>query len=298
MQVSRLLMQITRSTWMIHPRLALEMGPIISQLMAGNLTFDGEKEPIAVEAFTPNGERVPLYAMDENGKVNSMYDNAPKGSIAIVPLKGVMLKEDTMCDYGTESIARVVREAAAHPNISAIIFDADSGGGAVDSIAPMLDAINEAKKQVPVLGLADLSASANYYILSATDLVIASNDISAEFGSIGVMVSWADVQPYYEKMGVKFHTVYAPESGHKNLPFENALKGDYELLKSEVLSPLARKFQADVRKFRAGKIDITQKGILNGKMYFAKDAMKNGLIDEIGNMDYAIKRASEMAKHK
>lgn len=298
MRVPHLLMQITRAMWMIHPRIAIEMGPIVAELMAGNLTFDGDKAPFSAEAFTPNGERLPLYAMDANGKINSMYDNAPKGSHAIIPLKGVMMKEDSMCDYGTESIARITKEAAAHQNIASIIFDSDSGGGAVDSIPPMLDAIAFAKKHVPVIGLADLSASANYYIMAATDKIIASNDISSEFGSIGVMVSWSDVQPYWEAQGIKFHRVYAPESDHKNLPFEMAMKGNYDLLKSEVLSPLAKKFQADVRKFRAGKIDITQKGILNGKMYFAKDAMKYGLIDEIGNMEHAIKRASEMAKHK
>jgi protease-4 len=109
------------------------------------------------------------------------------------------------------------------------------------------------------------------------------------------MLSFLDIMPMWEKMGVKRHVIYAPESDYKNLDFENALKGDYELMKTETLSPLAKKFQSDVRKYRSGKVDITQKGILNGRMFYAKDAIKYGLADEIGNLDYAVKRAGQLA---
>ncbi len=83
---------------------------------------------------------------------------------------------------------------------------------------------------------------------SACSLIIAINDISAELGSIGVMLSFMDIRPMWEKEGVKFHAVYAPESNYKNLPFEKALQGKYDLIKKEELSPLAKRFQQAVRK--------------------------------------------------
>jgi protease-4 len=110
-------------------------------------------------------------------------------------------------------------------------------------------------------------------------------------------MSFADVRPMWEARGVKFHTIYAPESDHKNLPWEKALEGKYDLIKDEELSPLAKRFQKAVRENRQGKVDITKKGILNGKMYFANEAIKVGLADELGNREYAIKRAVELA-HK
>jgi ClpP class serine protease len=53
-----------------------------------------------------------------------------------------------------------------------------------------------------------------------------------------------------------------------------------------------------VRENRAGKIDIKQKGILNGKMFYADDAVRFGLADGIGNFNYALERATQLAKSK
>lgn len=300
MYIDRLSFQILRATWALEPRLALSFHDFVSKLFARQFSAtEIQQEVFSGYFFTENGDRIYMFEYDENSGRVSNFDKAPKGSVAVIPLKGEMLKEDTLCSYGTETIAMVMREAAAHDNIRAIVMDGDSGGGAVDAIAPLLDARNFVKQQgKPIVGLGDLIASAAYYFYSSLDEIIASNDISSSFGSIGVMVSFADVQPYYEKLGVKFHTIYAPESDAKNSPFELALKGNYDLIKKEMLSPLARKFQNAVRENRAGKIDIKQKGILNGKMFYADDAVRFGLADGIGNFNYALERATQLAKSK
>jgi len=294
MKFNPVIAKIYRQSWLLDPREVANLGPLVFGLLSGNMEFDDERAPLAVYGISPAGLKIDLSGDPGEDKV-SVFDDAPEGSIAFVPVKGTMLKEDTWCSYGTESIGAVLVEAAKHKNISAVILDIDSGGGSADAVPPMLDAIKAAKEHVPVIGFTDLSASAAYWTASETDLIIASNDISSEFGSIGVMISFADATPMWEERGIKFHTIYAPESTHKNLPFENALKGNYDLIKKEMLSPLAKKFQQAVRTNRNGKVDITQKGILNGKMYFARDAVKFGLADEIGNREYAINRAVELA---
>ena len=93
-------------------------------------------------------EDTPLPVMLElEGKLmkhGGTFDDAPKGSTAIIPVHGTMLKYGTMCSYGTTEIAEVVREAADSKNISSIVLDMDSGGGSVDAIAPMLDVVRTA----------------------------------------------------------------------------------------------------------------------------------------------------------
>ena len=294
MKTSYLISKIFRHPWALHPRIALNMGSFIANLVNGDLISADEKEPLCIYAVSPSGLKVFLSEIEENQE--SIYDNAPEGSVAFIPIKGEMLKEDTLSHYGTESIASVLIEAANHKNIKAAILETDSGGGSVDSIPPMIDAITYAKTIMPVLGWADMAASAAYWTISSTDLIVASNDISSEFGSIGVMMQFWDIVPYWEKEGFKFHRIYAPESSYKNKPFEMALEGDYDLIKEEWLSPLAKKFQKSIRSARNGKIDITTKGILKGRTFYANDAVKFGLADEIGNREYVIKRAVEMAK--
>lgn len=288
----------------MEPNIALSYGPLIAQILSGQyLSEKSDKDfmpDLTMRFITKTGNENKIAAgemMREGGySVSDIYDEAPKGSIAMIPLKGPMMKEDDLSYYGTETLSELLKAAASHKNIIGGLIDGDTGGGAVDSIPPMLDAISFARQKMPVGGIGDLIASAGYYMYSHLDFAIAGNDISSEWGSVGVMISFMDLQPYYEMMGVKFHTIYAPESNYKNLPFEKALKGDYELIQTEELSPLARKFQSDVRKARKGKLNLTVPGILNGRMFFASDAVKYGLADEIGNYDLAIKRVTELSK--
>ena len=224
-------------------------------------------------------------------------DQAPKGSTAIIPLKGTMLKYGTWCSYGTEEVAAAIRTSATHANINSIVLDIDSGGGSVDAVAPVIQAIEFARSLgIPVVASVDMACSAAYWAASATDRIIADNGISATVGSIGVMMSFWDVKGYYEEQGYKLHTVYAPESDHKNLPFEKALEGDYELLKELELSPLAIDFQNAVKANRSGKLNLDEPGLLNGKTFYAQKALEAGLIDEIGSRDRAIQYAQEMAQ--
>lgn len=235
-----------------------------------------DKTPLLMTAVTPE-------AKSSTGDFNK----APSGSVAVIALRGDMLKEGTMCSYGTEEIAAVIREAAASPKIIGIRLDIDSGGGAVDAIAPMLDAIRFCQDQgKPVVASCDLCASAAYYVACHCDEIVANNSISAEFGSIGVMIQFPDYAKYYEQKGIKVHTIYSDLSSYKNAPFEAALKGDYKSIREETLNPLARQFQQAVRN-RRRNLDEKVDGILNGRMFFAADAKKHGMIDAIGNADTA-----------
>jgi len=223
------------------------------------------------------------------------FSKAPEGSVAVISLKGDMMKGGTMCSYGTEELAAVVREAADAKNIIGIRLDIDSGGGAVDAIPPMLDAIAYCQsKGKPVVAACDLCASAAYYVASHCDSIVAVNDISAEFGSIGVMMQFPDYAKYYEQKGIKIHTIYSDLSDYKNAPFEAARKGDYKSIKEEMLNPLARQFQEAVKSHRKDlKQDID--GILNGRVFYARQSLVNGLIDEVGTTESATEKVRQLS---
>lgn len=235
------------------------------------------------------------HASDQGSTTSGNFSKAPEGSVAVIPLKGDMMKGGTLCSYGTEEIAAVVREAADAKNIVGIRLDIDSGGGAVDAIPPMLDAIAYSQsKGKPVVAACDLCASAAYYVASHCDSIVAVNDISAEFGSIGVMMQFPDYAKYYEQKGIKIHTIYSDLSDYKNAPFEAARKGDYKSIKEETLNPLARQFQEAVKTHRKDlKQDVD--GILNGRVFFARQALANGLIDEVGTTESATEKVRQLS---
>jgi protease-4 len=303
-----LLRQIYQGKWLIHYSYAMGLGPILEQLLthkeAGD-TRDWRGDQTDDLEENKKRAKLPRKVSADAGIISiEDFNQAPEDSIAIVPLKGTMIKYGDICQYGTMEIADLVDKATGSNKISGIVLDIDSGGGAVDAIPPLLQAIDRARAAgMPVLASADMCGSAAYFVACHCDVIIANNDYSAEFGCIGTMMQFWDVAPYYERQGFKLHTIYAPESNYKNLPFEKALKGDYDLIKQEELSPLAVAFQNHVKSARGDKLNLKVKGILNGRTFYAKNASEPdmsaltvGLIDDIGDIDYAVGLARMMAK--
>ncbi|MDR0939939.1 MAG: S49 family peptidase [Mediterranea sp.] len=288
MALSPLYNAVRRGKWFISFREVETHLPLLDKLLDRGISgedFSGRK-------------REPLVALIVSGKEmksGGTFADAPKGSTAIIPIQGTLLKYGTLCSHGTMEIAELIREAAGSANIASILLDIDSGGGSVDAIAPLVDAIAHAKSQgKPVVAHCDLCASAAYYAASYCDEIIASNDISAEFGSIGVMMSFSDFAKQYETAGVKVHTIYSSLSDYKNAPFEAAKKGDYAAIREEELDPLARDFQENVKTNRAGRLKLETEGLLRGRMFYAKDAVEVGLADAVGTREFAIRRADEL----
>lgn len=270
---------------------AMAKDAIVAKLFAGEFTEE--------EFTTTLSERMPMLLSLDNGSPvkfmgKSSFDDAPSNSTARIPIRGTMLKYGTYCSYGATEIADSIIAAADHPRIGSIVLDMDSGGGAVDAIAPIVDAIRYARKRKPCVASVDLCASANYYVAIHCDEIIASNNISSEIGSIGVMIAFQDFQEYYKQNGIITHTIYSNLSDWKNRPFELAKEGKYDEIKTEELDPLAVKFQNAVKECRGSKLNQSVDGILQGRMFYAEKALEYGLIDAVGNSDTAVQRAREL----
>lgn len=290
-----LISALLKGKFFIRPDIAMAMGPQVNRLLSreGMEAAEDQERSIEIICVNESGKETKFfYGEDPNDNLSTLYDEAPEGSIAKIPVKGSMLKYGTACDYGTMELASFILEAAAHKNISGIVLDFDSGGGAVDAVPPLSQAILMVKQiGKPIVSSVDLACSAAYWNASETGYIVADNSVSAEVGSIGVMMSFMDVRGYYEKEGVTFHSIYSNESGDKNLAFEKALNGEYDQIKEEQLDPLARQFQKTVRENRGSRLNTSVNGILTGKTFFAEEALSIGLIDRIGTSTTAVEIA-------
>lgn len=289
MAFSTLYSAVCRGKWFLRFQDMDANIPVVEKLL---------ERSMSVEDSSTLSERKPLaYTYHHNGvkfKSKKCFADAPEGSSAIIPIHGTLLKYGTICSYGTTEYADQVCEAVDSHNISSVILDIDSGGGSVDAIAPMLDAIGYAHAAgKPMVAYCDLCASAAYYIACYCDEIIASNEVSSEFGSIGVMMSFMDYAKYYENAGIKMHTVYSNLSDYKNLPFELAKKGEYDKIRDEELDPLAKDFQEAVKAHRPN-LNVDTEGILRGRMFYARRAVETGLADSVGSLAYAVDRAGQI----
>lgn len=290
MAFSSLYSAVCRGKWFISFRDVEANLILVDKLLERGITKEDVSKRSDVEPIP-----VLLSTGAKEAKSGNGFADAPKDSTAIVPIHGTLMKYGTYCSYGSTELADIVCQAADSSNISSVLLDIDSGGGSVDAIAPLVDAIRYAQsKGKSVVAHCDLCASAAYYIASYCNEIIASNQISSEFGSIGVMMSFPDYAKYYEREGVKVHTIYSNLSDYKNAPFEMAKEGKYEMIKEEELDPLARDFQENVKANRGNKLKLDTVGLLRGRMFYAKEAITVGLADAVGTLDFAIRRAKEI----
>lgn len=284
MKVDNNLLSIFDSMWAISPAAYHEYLPLFANILANSATEarDSEKDLSAAIQYT----------ITEEGEKIGRSQQTPPGSIGVVSIIGPMFKYGNWWFWGADELVAMLEAFDANPNIIGTILKIDTGGGSVKAVAPFMDFFK--RKTKPVVSLADTSASAGLWVQSGTDYSFAENNITAQFGSVGVMAHLMSYKEWYKSLGIEEHIINSTYSEDKNKSFELALKGKYEAIREEHLDPLAIKFQNDL-KTNLPKLDLNVPGIITGKMFYAEAALEHGLIDAIGNEQQAIKKVKELA---
>ncbi len=218
------------------------------------------------------------------------YVNVAGGRVAVIPLKGVMMLESGLCNAGVQRISNILRGVSQDPTVLAIVVDANTGGGEALAGQEFSNAVAESTK--PVLFHSQFLASAGVMASLQADEVYAAGN-QTEVGSIGVMATISkDFLEWYKESFIAF---YADTSPNKNEELRSLLDGDHTKL-IDALNKADERFMADVMRFRTLKgSKATIEETLSGRMFFADEALKRGLIDGIKNKAQVIERAEQLA---
>lgn len=245
-----------------------------------------------------NPIQVAFYNASTNvsyGKFAADFTKVEKGSIAVVPVMGAMMR-DSYCTFsdgfvsGTRDLEATVKALDENENVDGIIFYINSPGGQADGNESLSRVIASAK--TPTVGFFEGMASAAVYAFQGVKELYAA-ETQSYWGSIGTYISIVDDREFWEKMGVNYMEIYAPQSTEKNKEFRDAMDGDLEPMK-QMLSSLTDSFIKTVKKSRPSLQDDGH--VFKGKLYSAVDAMKIGAIDGIKNLEFAIDRARILGK--
>lgn len=280
-----------RGAWALRSDFAAaEASRIVSNTEAG-IEFDmveesAESKPygITVEGSV-GGNRM---AMSETGELSS--DNK---YVAVIPLMGVMSKNSLMCGpVGTRSIAARVDAARLDPNCIGTVILSDTPGGHTDSIHLLRHAIRVHRTSgKPIVANVEQMCSAGLMAGIEAEEIHMSHE-HAEIGSNGVMATLLDRSEALKKEGVQQHIVYSTLSPEKNAPVQDALKGDYERLQSEVLDPIA---QSAITNLKIRRPKLKEETAFQGAVFYAKEAIKIDLADDMATLDESINRVIEMS---
>ena len=218
------------------------------------------------------------------------YVNVQGGKIAIVPLTGVMMLESGLCNAGIQKLSNILRRESQDPTVLAIVVEANTGGGESLAGQEFSNAVSESSK--PVVFYSHFLASAGVMASLHADEVYAAGN-QTEVGSIGVMATIDS--GFLEWYAKSFTAYYADTSPNKNEELRGLLDSDPSKL-VEALNKADERFMAEVKKYRSLQGDAaTIKETLSGRMFFASEAQKRGLIDGIKNKAEVIARAQQLA---
>lgn len=259
-----------------------------------------------IEDFINKVHSTPLTATREVPKLsllgsnlsddsNDPFSHFEEGSVAIIPLIGPMFKYGTWWSYGVDEMANLLEQADKSSKVIGTILLVNTPGGAIQSLYRMEDVLRNRTK--PNIALVDGGChSCGMYVAAFSDKILATNRM-CEVGSIGVYATLYDDKEMMKQYGIKRIEVYPPESKHKNKTIRDALDGKPQQFIDEQLSPFAQHFQNIVKANRP-KLNLEVEGILEGKVFYAYDAIAHGLIDGISNLTGAVELVAKLADEK
>lgn len=279
-----------RGQWLIDRRWTQDNLPIVLKMLKGEAVDFGVEKNVQKEPSVLSHKSGSAYSVNYYTDLSKIPDN----SIAVLTIAGPILKYGDYCSYGSVHHAATINRLANAGNISAIIINADTPGGQAAGTASLADTIKQTAAEKPVIGLVDdgMACSAGVWILSACSEIYVTQKTDI-IGSVGVYTTIMDWYAYFESEGLKARDIYAPQSTDKNLDYRNALENNDDLLKEE-LRVLCQQFIETVSNNRSGK--LTSDDWQTGKLYYAKEAQKIGLIDGIKSFSQVIDRANTLSK--
>jgi len=209
---------------------------------------------------------------------NAIFSASNEDHIAKVKITGVITNDEPML--------KLLNRIKEEERIKAVVLHMSSPGGSTVGGEAMYEAVRELAKAKPtVTSVGTLAASAGYMIAAATDHIVARR--SSIVGSIGVLFQYADASELLDKVGVKVNAVKSSPLKAEPSPFNTA--------SPEAVAMIDRVIQDSYEWFVdlvTERRDMSRSEVLavaDGSIYTGNQGIENGLIDELGGQDIAVK---------
>ncbi len=279
-------------TWTLRSEEALEAG-LVDELGDYRDALAAVARAAGAEAASADEVRVVGTAGREYWE--DEWSGRPR--IAIVGAYGGISVGRSGWDYlrggrgmGSHTLAEQLDKARRDPLVRAVVLRIDSGGGsgiASEEIARAVTRLTEAGKPV-IASIADIAASGGYWIACPADWIIAE---PASFtGSIGVIGVMASLERLFEEQGI-VHESYT-EGRYGNLgDYGRSLTDEERAMVEEELNYFYGVFVDKVAAERELEVDEVYE-IAGGRVWTGRQALDNGLIDELGGLRRAVELAA------
>jgi len=212
--------------------------------------------------------------------------------VGVISIKGPLTNRDSWMNeiFGItsyNSIQDAMIQAAEDPEVSGILLDVDSGGGAVAGVADTANLIRTIDRTVkPVTAFTGGSMySAAYWLASAASTIYA--DKTAGVGSIGVIATHMSYAKQLENEGIEATVIRAGK--YKSLASSvEPLSVEARAQIQKQLDSVYSVFVGHVAEMRGKSYEYADEVMANGREFIGASAQEVGLVDGIKSFDEVI----------
>lgn len=182
-------------------------------------------------------------------------------------------------------------------DVKAVVVRINSGGGDAYASEQMWHQMSELRKVKPVVvSMGDYAASGAYYMSAPASWIVAQpNTLTGSIGIFAVIPDFSGLVT--SKLGVRFDEVKT----NRNSTFGNLMARPFNAEEKAMLQASVNRgyslFRQRVAEGRRLPVESVEK-IAQGRVWLATDALNIKLVDQLGGIDDAVKKAAELAKLK
>lgn len=190
-------------------------------------------------------------------------------------------------EYNHQAFMDQLDAVLVDETVKAVLLSVNSPGGGVIESAEIHEKLVQIKKekQIPIyVSMGSMAASGGYYIAAPADKIFAQRETIT--GSIGVIMQSLNYSKLAEKVGIEYETIKSGE--HKDMFGGTRPSTPDELaMLQEMIDESYEQFVDIIEEGRSmSEADV--KKVADGRILGGTQAMKAGLVDEIGNEKVAL----------
>lgn len=220
---------------------------------------------------------------DESGELNFSPNK-----VAILPIEGEIVD--------ARETLELLHKYADNTSVKAIVVRINSPGGAIAPSQEIYSAIRRVRRESgkPVVASLDsVAASGGFYIAVACDPIVANP--GSITGSIGVIMQWFDLKDLLQWAKLKPETITSGAMKDAGSPYRQMAPAERAYFQ-DVVTQLHSQFVRDVAAGRGEKMKLEDvQRIADGRVFTGEQALSLKLIDELGTIDDAVRKAGKMA---
>lgn len=227
------------------------------------------------------------------GSAAAFFNFGSTGKAAIIQLDGQITPSGSSSAFSSTGITpekvRELNQDAKEQGASAVIYEWNSGGGAVVASKEIMRAIDSV--EVPtVCRFRDIAASGAYLGSLGCDTIVA--DSASLTGSIGVRSSYLEFSGTLDKLGIEYVNITSGKYKEIGSQYQNASEEDIRRLK-ETTDKVHQQF-TDLVKENRNLTTSEVENVSTGELFLGSEAKEKGLVDKLGGRQVAVEEAENL----